>query len=147
VGSGWRRGAGDGWCPKGRKALDGPLDAKYQLMETMSASYLQRTEWNVRDSDGTLIFTFAQQLTGGSLRTKEFAEKHIKPCLHVNRTMYQPEAEIPKFIAKHNIKLLNVAGSRESKEPGIYDWVKQILDTALFSSESHQNILEGSGEG
>jgi Circularly permutated YpsA SLOG family len=39
-----------GWYPKGRKAEDGPIDPKYPLKETPSASYLQRTEWNVRDS-------------------------------------------------------------------------------------------------
>ena len=37
-----------GWCPKGRKAEDGKIPPHYQLTETPSASYLQRTEWNVR---------------------------------------------------------------------------------------------------
>jgi hypothetical protein len=45
-----------GWCPKGRKAEDGPIDPKYPLKETPSASYLQRTERNVRDSDATVLF-------------------------------------------------------------------------------------------
>ena len=39
-----------GWCPKGRKAEDGKIPPQYQLTKTPSASYLQRTEWNVRDS-------------------------------------------------------------------------------------------------
>jgi len=43
-----------GWCPKGQKAEDGPIEAKYSLKESPSASYLQRTEWNVRDSDATV---------------------------------------------------------------------------------------------
>ncbi len=43
------------WCPKGRKAEDGVIPPQYQLTETPSASYLQRAEWNVRYSDGTLI--------------------------------------------------------------------------------------------
>ena len=54
-----------GWCPKGRKAEDGKVPTQYQLTETPSASYLQRTEWNVRDSDGTVIFTVAAALAGG----------------------------------------------------------------------------------
>ncbi|MCH7226767.1 YpsA SLOG family protein [Haloferula sp. A504] len=41
-----------GWCPRGRKAEDGPLPKRYLLTETKSASYLTRTEWNARDSDG-----------------------------------------------------------------------------------------------
>jgi hypothetical protein len=35
------------------------IPPQYQLTETPSAAYLQRTEWNVRDSDGTVIFTIA----------------------------------------------------------------------------------------
>jgi hypothetical protein len=49
-----------------------------------SAAYLQRTEWNVRDSDGTVIFTIAAKLAGGSKRTVEFAHKHGKPLLHIS---------------------------------------------------------------
>lgn len=54
-----------GWCPKGRKAEDGPIDGRYQLQETPSSSYVERTEWNVRDSDGTVVFSIAAVLTGG----------------------------------------------------------------------------------
>jgi len=53
-----------GWCPKGRKAEDRPIDRRYELAETPRTDYLQRTEWNVRDSEGTV--TFAPLLTGGS---------------------------------------------------------------------------------
>ena len=67
---------GGGWCPKGRKAEDGPIEAKYPLKESPSASYLQRTEWNVRDSDATVLFSLASELTGGSKKTVEFAKKH-----------------------------------------------------------------------
>ena len=73
-----------GWCPKGRKAEDGVIHAKYPLKESSSSSYLQRTEWNVRDSDGTVIFSLAPKLTGGSLKTKEFARKRNKPWIHIS---------------------------------------------------------------
>jgi len=36
------------WCPKGRKAEDGRIAKRYPLIETASANYVQRTEWNVR---------------------------------------------------------------------------------------------------
>jgi hypothetical protein len=48
-----------GWCPKGRKAEDGE---RYPLKETPSAGYSQRTRWNVRDADGTLILTWGAKL-------------------------------------------------------------------------------------
>ena len=33
------------------------------------AAYLQRTEWNVRDTGGTVIFSLSPVLTGGSKKT------------------------------------------------------------------------------
>lgn len=126
-----------GWCPKGRKSLEGPIPAKYQLTETPSDSYLQRTEWNVRDSDGTVVFTLASEVTGDSLRTVGFAKRHKKPCLHVSRTseggLFSPAIQLQHFVKEHGIKTLNVAGSRESKEPGIHDWVMQVLEDVFFS--------------
>ena len=125
-----------GWCPKGRKAEDGPIDAKFHLTETPSANYLQRTEWNVHDTDGTIVFTMAEEITGGSMRTVEFARKHNKPCLHVSQADSKPpESEVTDFIKQHGIKILNIAGSRESKEPGINEWVQQVLERALFSTD------------
>ncbi len=73
-----------GWCPKGRKAEDGRIDAKYQLQDTPSSNYLQRTEWNVRDSDGTVILSIGKRLSGNSSGTLELAIKHRKPYLHLS---------------------------------------------------------------
>ncbi len=70
-----------GWCPKGRLAEDCPIDARYQLQETPGSSYLQRTEWNVRDADGTVIFSITSGLSGGSKKTLDLAKKHNKPVL------------------------------------------------------------------
>src|ERR1700757_5534425 len=60
-----------GWCPKGPKAEDGPIDPKYPLKETPSAAYIQRTEWNVRGSDVTVLFSVNPVLTGGSSRSRQ----------------------------------------------------------------------------
>lgn len=118
-----------GWCPKGRKAEDGTLPSKYQLLETPSASYLQRTEWNVRDSDGTLIFTLSEKLDGGSKRTAEFAEKLHKPYLHI-WSGTSPDSII-HFLSRHYVNVLNIAGKRESSAPGINELVKRFLTTAF----------------
>jgi hypothetical protein len=117
-----------GWCPKGRKAEDGPIPAKYDLQETPSASYLQRTEWNVRDSDGTAIFTVSAKLSGGSKRTAEFADKHRKPwiCLSVSSDQ-DAGAMLKAFFAAYGIKILNVAGTRSSKEPEVGMFVSATL--------------------
>ena len=123
----------NGWCPKGRKALDGPLAPKYQLKETPSEGYLQRNKWNVRDSDGTVVFTLAAEVTGGSKKTIEFATKLKQPWLHIHPGMRAPEELLVSFIQNHGIQTLNIAGSRESKEPGIYEWVMGILRATFLA--------------
>ena len=135
-----------GWCPKGRLSLDGPIPAKYLLTETPSAGYSQRTEWNVRDSDGTVVFTYSKEPTGGSLKTIQFCKKHGKPYLHIF-TGYDIAEQILKFVDEHQIRVLNVAGSRESKDPGIYEMVKRVLSYAFFWREDNPGILGGPGEG
>jgi len=122
-----------GWCPKGRRAEDGLIAAQYVLTETPSDEYIQRTEWNARDTDGTVVFTLAPEVTGGSLATIEFAHKHGKPCLHLARDRdTHPVAALDTFVRENGIKRLNVAGSRESKEPGLHDWVMGVIEEALF---------------
>jgi hypothetical protein len=121
-----------GWCPKGRRAEDGPVDGQYQLQESPSSNYPQRTEWNVRDSDGTVIFSIGGHLTGGSLKTVEFAIKHRKPHLHLSASSKDnAAAELKKWMQQNNIRVLNVAGPRASKEPAVAGFVIATLDAAL----------------
>ena len=110
-----------GWCPRGRRSLEGPIPAQYQLRETPSNSYLQRTEWNVRDTDATVVSTLAVAATGGSFKTIGFAMKHRKPCLHLAKAgggLFPPAVLLQGFVKEHGVKVLNVAGSTESKAPG-----------------------------
>ena len=118
-----------GWCPRGRKTEDGVLPDRYLLQETPTAAYLQRTEWNVRDSDATLIFTLDDRLDGGSKRTGAFADSLGKPWLHV-RPGVHPKY-VARFLARHGVGTLNVAGKRESSAPGIGELVRQVLSQAL----------------
>jgi hypothetical protein len=126
-----------GWCPRGRKAEDGPIDAKYQLQESPSSNYPQRTEWNVRDSDGTVVFSIAEHLTGGSLLTVEFAIIHRKPHLHLSAASKDNAArELKQWMHQNNIRVLNVAGPRASKEPTVAKFVITTLDAALKRDET-----------
>ena len=139
-----------GWCPKGRKAEDGVIGGQYQLVETPSANYLQRTEWNARDSDATVIFTIASTLTGGSKRTAEFAAKHHKPFLHLPRhsSSYEPPALIlQRFVEDNCVRVLNVAGTRASKEPEVWKFAYETLEAAFFWGKAHPGLLGGPGEG
>src|SRR5262245_55320595 len=71
-----------GWCPRGRRAEDGPIPDHYPLRETRSPAYPVRTRWNVRDSDGTLILTRGRP-DRGTLLTEELARDMGKPLLVV----------------------------------------------------------------
>jgi hypothetical protein len=117
------------WCPRGRKTEDGVLPDCYDLLETPASGYLQRTEWNVRDNDATLIFTLDDLLDGGSKRTAAFAESLGKPWLHV-RPGVHPKY-VARFLARHGVRTLNVAGKRESSAPGIGGLVRQVLSQAV----------------
>jgi hypothetical protein len=121
-----------GWCPKGRNALDGPLHERYRLQETPSSDYPQRTEWNVRDSDGTAVFTLGTELSGGSAKTFRLALTTRKPCVHLHPGMMDVVGLLQAFVEVKKITCLNVAGSRVSKEPGLYAWTIEILTAALL---------------
>ena len=115
-----------GWCPQGRCAEDGPLPGRYLLLETPASSPAQRTEWNVRDSDGTLVLSHGR-LFGGTALTVESAASQNRPRLLVNlREGSEVEAVLEWLIAER-IGTLNVAGPRESSEPGIYDAARPYL--------------------
>ena len=123
-----------GWAPHGRLAEDGVIPAKYQLMEIADGGYRQRTRRNVADSDATLIVNLGE-LDGGTLATQVFAEKSGKPCLVVQADSGISEGMVDSVIAwlrLHDVKILNVAGPRESKRPGICRLTSEML-TAVDS--------------
>jgi hypothetical protein len=107
-----------GWCPKGRRAEDGVIPARYVLRETPTADYRQRTEWNVRDSGATLILTRGEP-TGGTALTQRLADAYGKPCLVVDLQTDPDAHAVRSWIAASRIGVLNVAGPRESGCPGI----------------------------
>src|SRR5258708_38379112 len=113
------------------KAEDGAIGAKYPLKETPWESYIQRTEWNVRDSDPTILFSIEPTLTGGSLRTMEFARKHGKPHLHLCAGNDTSAEQLRAFFEHHEVKVLNVAGPRASTEPKVGQFVMALLDEVL----------------
>ncbi|HSQ86178.1 MAG TPA: putative molybdenum carrier protein [Desulfobacterales bacterium] len=123
-----------GWIPKGRLTEEGRLDSKYKLKEMETTNYNKRTEQNVIDSDGTLIISHGK-LTGGSDYTREMALLHHRPWLHIdlNKTgAFQAAGKIKSWIAENEIEVLNVAGSRASKDPSIYQDTVDIIETIFY---------------
>src|SRR5262245_10218216 len=118
-----------GWCPLGHQAEDGTIPARYQLKETESGSYSERTERNVLESDGTLIIASELPLIEGTLFTQECAHKHGRPCLvlHESEGLETASLAAATFLKQHRIRVLNVAGPRESQAPGLGKFVRQVL--------------------
>jgi hypothetical protein len=131
-----------GWCPLRRRAEDGRIPAAYQLVETESADYKVRTERNVIDSDGTLILARGP-LSGGTLLTRIFAEERGKPCLAIDLSQLTSDArrqqavdDVCQWLQSYGIAIVNVAGPRESQNPGI------ALDSQAFL----QSVFAANGE-
>jgi hypothetical protein len=121
-----------GWCPRGRKREDGVIPKRFQLEETPSRGYQQRTAWNVRDSDGTVIFSIATRLKDGSKKTAQFARQRKKPCLHLaQQTGIDHAAALRRFVRQHRIRVLNVAGPRKSQEPAVGRFVARVMRAAF----------------
>jgi hypothetical protein len=127
-----------GWIPMGRKTEAGPLSAKYhQMLEMPTASYLARIEQNVIDSDGTLLLSHGQ-LTGAPVLTPKFAMKHKKPLKHIDLEEFCGLAAAHLVIAwidQEGIEVLNVAGSRASKDHGIYKDTKEVITGVIKLSK------------
>lgn len=126
-----------GWCPRGRKAEDGTIPEHFQLLETRSTGYGERTELNVRDSDGTVIFTEDKELSGGSRLTARMAEKHGRPWVHLLRKdgVKQCGEVLRRFAEEDGVGVLNVAGSRESRSEGMCAFVQSVLEEASCWSD------------
>ncbi len=119
-----------GWCPKGRRAEDGRIPAHYPLTETTAKDYRVRTRRNVRDSDGTLILTRGS-LSGGTALTLRLAMEMAKPSLVVDLARRPRVRDVRVWLAAHRIRVLNVAGPRESNQPGICLQAKKFLQRML----------------
>ena len=123
-----------GWCPKGRLCENGTIPFAYPLKETPTAEYAQRTEWNVRDSSGTLVIT-EDTPGGGTALTIEFTRRYGKPCLVIDLKLTKAKERVLEsirtWIAENDVRVLNVAGPRESTAPGIYEKTRAFLRYAL----------------
>jgi hypothetical protein len=109
-----------GWCPSGRRAEDGRISVQYPLQELDSGGYWQRTRQNVIDSDATAVIYFSI-LKGGTEQTVSHCIKMRKPYKLIDAAEVPAERAgelLADFIIERAIRILNVAGPRESNVPG-----------------------------
>jgi hypothetical protein len=124
-----------GCCPRGRRAEDGVVPARYRLVEDDTSAYWSRTRRNVLAADATVVFTRGAP-RGGSRLTIVFAEQAQRPWLHleldhVATTPAAAAKRLRAWLAANRVRVLNVAGERESTAPGIAATVERFLRRAL----------------
>lgn len=142
-----------GTAPKKFMTEDGPADwlgLEFGLRASPVDSYKSRTYKNVLDAEATIIFPglnlptptreagdrplsfrdlCAQfHLEGGSAYTVELCLAHHRPFM-INPD--KPE-QVREFIFAIGMKTLNIAGKRESKAPGMFDWVYEMMVEGLI---------------
>jgi hypothetical protein len=95
-----------------------------------SGGFTERTLQNVKDSDGTVII-YPGKLGGGTEQTVCFCVEQQRPheLIDASKVSADDAAKlIFDFTRKHNIKILNVAGPRQSEWPEGYDYAFRALD-------------------
>lgn len=89
-----------------------------------------RTESNIRQSDVTAVFMAVS--SSGSVSTVGKAEALKKPYAIIRLDdRPDPPSELRSFLAHHRPKILNIAGNRESRAPGIEARVEAFLIEVL----------------
>jgi hypothetical protein len=129
-----------GFVPKGRRAEDGRIPSKYEsLVEMGSVSYPPRTRKNIAASDGTLLI-YVGKLNGGTKLTRGTCAKMEKPAFCINLSVFDERPSVVRgdfrrWADLHGIRVLNVAGPRESKVPGIQQRTVEVLSRLFGSRE------------
>lgn len=152
-----------GWCPPGCKSLDGDVPRVFDLKETPEERSTKapevarslRTEWNVRESDATLILTLRSVIDDrsasedrslkngctkdpapqmferdpGTAFTIECAKRYTRPLLVCDVDHADTEHQIESWIenSENQIETLNVAGPAEINGPGIGQKAEALL--------------------
>jgi hypothetical protein len=108
-----------GWCPKYRTAEDGKIPDRYPLKETNSSDPSVRTAANIRDTDGTLII-HKGDIDSGTVFTIQKCIESRKPLIEVDLSERYNLHQAVDWFKQKNIRVVNIAGPRESHSPGLY---------------------------
>src|SRR5436189_4138656 len=133
-----------GWCPPGRECEAGLIPPEFALKETPNdrspeapdVPHSQRTEWNARDSDGTLVIGAASlcEARAGDFGTEwtiACAKRYKRPLLVCGVGDPEAKKKIEQWVGANSVSTLNVAGPSELTSPGIgersYTLLKRIF--------------------
>jgi hypothetical protein len=135
-----------GWCPPGRVCESGVIPPEFALQETErergpdapEIPRSQRTEWNVRDSDGTLVIQEGDAATDpGTAWAIECAARFEKPLLVCQVDDPDAVKNITQWIGAFRIETLSVGGPSESSAPGIGEKAYSLVKSVLTAYRGH----------
>jgi hypothetical protein len=134
--AGWRAAralgiATGGWMPIGllTEAVPRPEFAEmFGAVELPGGGYPERIRANARDSDATVWF--GDPASPGGRTTLRACAGFGKPVYLVIEGQTQP-AEVVAWIEAEKVRVLNVAGNRESTEPDIGERTERFLVAAF----------------
>lgn len=125
-----------GTAPRGWRTEDGaaPWLADFGLEEADREAYPVRTRANIDAADGTVIFGLP--LSDGSKLTTQYCAERTKPLLHLPYGEGEHDAdeaarELADWLRRNGIGILNVAGNRESRNPGLADYTSRVVAAAI----------------
>lgn len=128
-----------GFAPRGYITEAGPapdlLGGLYALTEMPTDSYPDRTRANVLAADGTVVFAPGNGVASpGTRLTLRVCRETGKPYL------LNPEspAVLRAWADAHGVRVLNVAGNRESRAPGLQDRVAVFVEAAFSLSKEEE---------
>ncbi|MFA0960501.1 YpsA SLOG family protein [Roseivirga sp. BDSF3-8] len=136
-----------GWVPADFKNEEGTIQQGLGLNPTPEdrSTYARdlprslRTEWNVRDSDATLIIRLdSEEGTDnckGTLFTEKAAAIYARPSLAILLPDQQQTVDVLTWLDIHDVRILNVAGPSEGAQPGIqqaaYDFLQKLFNEVI----------------
>jgi len=126
-----------GWCPPGRLCESGVIPSRFPLQETPrerspdapDIPRSQRTEWNIRDSDASLILRPESRTADdrGTDWAGRYAVRLGRPLLALDPWDSTAGARILEWLGTLDIQILSVGGPSESTVPGIGDQAYALL--------------------
>ena len=134
----------EAWIPAGWGEENGIVSGPYNFREMPTSSIPQWIKHNILYSNGTLILSHGK-LTGGSAAVLESAEPRDRPILHVDLSgtgEFTAAQLIHSWFERNEIAILNVAGARAEKDPGMYNAATRVLETALYFGIIETNLLD-----
>jgi hypothetical protein len=129
-----------GWCPPDRSSEAGAIPPDFPLTETPldrspdapDVPRSLRTEWNVRDSDATLVIRpAAAEIDRGTDWALRCAARLGRPVLVSDPADPAAAARVAGWIRALGVATLHVAGPAESVSPGIGARAEEILMRAF----------------